>query len=895
MSQNNFNKALEIIRYTKEKKLNFLDLSGLGLKILPEDISDMTYLLDLNLSYNYLTEYPKDIKELYNLNYLNLSNNNLHDFELVLGRYYSYKEINISYNLINHIPHDFDFLQKDVKIIFNNNPFLKGLPPEIEFHEDLSFINFYVQSLNQRDNRTKLFETKLLLVGKGDVGKTTLMKVLENNDLDIEIGKENTTHGINISTFKKEVIFPAEKPYYNKHDDFENLIFLDEVLNYNESQHHSSNYNREDVEYEILEDVYESFPEELLELRISTEPRYIRPDAFFKKDVKINAWDFGGQEILYSTHQFFLTQRSIYIFVWEPRSDTEEENFDYWLNTIKRAGKNSAVIVVMNKSDIIIKNIDEESYFKKFENVHSFIKVSCYTKEGIKDLEGIIKDCISKLPHIADVLPKTWNNIRAKLIDVKEDYISYDYFKSICGFNDSKKERYLSGYLNDLGDIIHFKDDIRLNNLIVLNPHWLTKAIYELINSLVIQKNKGLFSSKDLKIYLNEEKYPIEKHNEILSLMEKFEICFKIIGSDNFFIIPTLLQVSPNSNLEIADFENINSLKLEISYTYMPSGIIERLICRLNSYIEGYNYWKFGVVFNTEINRGLVVSNRVDRKIRVFIVGEARANLYNMIFFELDKIHKDLKLKDDDISEMLACNCNKCSTSESPYMIDRKILLKFLSKNKKTISCLKSTDEVEIEEILIGYKTKSTNKSLVRDFINAFSQLQTKKITLQKLNEDERNSYLNDLLNPHLKSKNFYSFEQSRRGISESEKNQGELDIVVDDWVNGKPISFFEGFNLKSLSKTVIDKHLKKTLLNYDSNGLKEKFIGIYCEAKDFLGLSHKYLEYLDSISFEGIKIIDSNDKSDIYLNASEMKVFKTTYFRNDNQLYLYHILVNLK
>ena len=35
--------------------------------------------------------------------------------------------------------------------------------------------------------------------------------------------------------------------------------------------------------------------------------------------VKLNIWDFGGQEIQHSTHQFFLTTRSLYLLVVDAR------------------------------------------------------------------------------------------------------------------------------------------------------------------------------------------------------------------------------------------------------------------------------------------------------------------------------------------------------------------------------------------------------------------------------------------------------------------------------------------------------------------------------------------------------------------------------------------------
>ena len=33
------------------------------------------------------------------------------------------------------------------------------------------------------------------------------------------------------------------------------------------------------------------------------------------KKIRINAWDFGGQEIMHATHQFFLSKRSLYLLV----------------------------------------------------------------------------------------------------------------------------------------------------------------------------------------------------------------------------------------------------------------------------------------------------------------------------------------------------------------------------------------------------------------------------------------------------------------------------------------------------------------------------------------------------------------------------------------------------
>ena len=78
-------------------------------------------------------------------------------------------------------------------------------------------------------------------------------------------------------------------------------------------------------------------------------------------EFRVNVWDFGGQEIYHSTHQFFLTKRSLYLLVWEARTDQHLISFDYWLNVIKLLSNSSPTIVVLNKIDERIASLDERS------------------------------------------------------------------------------------------------------------------------------------------------------------------------------------------------------------------------------------------------------------------------------------------------------------------------------------------------------------------------------------------------------------------------------------------------------------------------------------------------------------------------------------------------------
>ncbi|MEJ7630940.1 MAG: hypothetical protein WKF28_00410 [Rubrobacteraceae bacterium] len=58
--------------------------------------------------------------------------------------------------------------------------------------------------------------------------------------------------------------------------------------------------------------------------------------------MQLNAWDFGGQEIYHATHQFFITNRSLFLLVWNARHGFEQGKLYYWLDTIQALAPESA-------------------------------------------------------------------------------------------------------------------------------------------------------------------------------------------------------------------------------------------------------------------------------------------------------------------------------------------------------------------------------------------------------------------------------------------------------------------------------------------------------------------------------------------------------------------------
>ena len=63
---------------------------------------------------------------------------------------------------------------------------------------------------------------------------------------------------------------------------------------------------------------------------------FCRQETNERRVIQFSAWDFAGQEIYYTTHQFFLSERSIFLVVWDTRLDnTAYGRIEFWLQSIR--------------------------------------------------------------------------------------------------------------------------------------------------------------------------------------------------------------------------------------------------------------------------------------------------------------------------------------------------------------------------------------------------------------------------------------------------------------------------------------------------------------------------------------------------------------------------------
>ncbi len=527
------------------------------------------------------------------------------------------KHIMLSHTQITSLPASMLNMPNLSRIYLEDTPLAQTIPPEILRQSAQEIIKYVI---NQQSSAPKEYfnESKMIIVGQGQVGKTSLLKRLVENKFD----EQQSTEGISISKW----------------------------------------------EYQ-----------------------------WGHKDIRLNIWDFGGQEIYHSTHQFFLTKRSLYLLVWDVLAEKEYGRIDYWLRTIQSLADDSPIIIVVNKCDNNIgriERLDIDEYKSKYPQIIDILYVSCKDNKNIDRLSTLIKKTASELPLMRMRWLKTWMNVRRRIEKEaqKRDSISYSYYFDICkksAITDEEEALSLIKYLNDLGIVLYYHDDALLKDLVILSSEWGTDAVYKVLDEQErrLKDKNGILSIEDLPfIWDDRKKYPQKYYPHLLNLMEKFQLAFKI--NIKTYLIAELLN---NQSFDLGwEFNKLNTLSFRYEYDFLPAGIMTRFIVSANKYlfIEGTTRqcWRKGAYLVYNSARALVrlyddISNHY---IQIDVIGENDTDKKALLFIIRCKLVEiNSRFNKIVITPKVPCCCSeKCQ-----FLFDYKMLLAAREKKIPSIQC----------------------------------------------------------------------------------------------------------------------------------------------------------------------------------------------------------------
>ena len=531
---------------------------GSSLEEISLSFEGLNNLRELNLSHNKLNRVPESLKYIEKLARLDLSNNAIASLPIWISELKQLEELllhgnNLRLPLEVLGPNEIDILLASLE------------SKEVKPAKPADIISYYFRAQSEM---RPLNEAKLILLGKGNAGKTSLVNRLVHE----KFKPEQKTEGIKITEW-----------------DF---------------------------------------------------------DLFDKERVRLNVWDFGGQEIMHATHQFFLTQRSLYLLVINGREGEEESAADYWLKLIENFGESSPVIVVLNKQKEHPFSLNEDGLKRKFPNIREIIKTDCQDGTGIDELRRAIERETDRLESLRDLFPANWFSIKEALGKTRSNFLPFKTYQAKCkrlGETDVYWQKQLAVYLHRLGIALNFSDDPRLNDTHVLNPRWVTAGIYSILNSPLLEEQRGEIVLDDLGKMLDTKKYPATMHRFLIDLMKKFDLCFGYTDDDCHYLIPELLdKQEPRA---VGEFDPVECLNFQYHYPVALEGLLPRFIVRAHDLIDGNLRWRTGAILRFEGCQALVRADMQDKKVFISVKGpqKSRRRLLAVIRSHFESIHYSFK------------------------------------------------------------------------------------------------------------------------------------------------------------------------------------------------------------------------------------------------------------
>lgn len=687
---------------TKLSKLRVLYLSDNKLTTISQPLSLLTHLQELYLTGNQFNSLPDEVTQIKRLQKLSLRDNPLQDISDTISKLSDLRELDLSYNEITSLtdalveltnlqtldlsgnqltilPHWLVQLPRLKTLYLYRNPINRPPPELLEVNTfksvDLFKLRTYFRQLAEQGHNY-FYEAKMLIVGEPYAGKTTLARKLLNPSAPLPAPNERT-EGIDVHTWT----FPVPSNSLQPVDDGQQK---DDLPNH----------------------------------------------SYFR----VNIWDFGGQEIYHSTHQFFLTRRSLYVVVADARE--QKTSFFHWLDSIEHLSDASPTLILNNEKEDTAWSVNENQLRSHFANLkEGLFAVNLATNRGLERLRQAIQYHITHLPHVGQELPCNWVAVRKTLENKTCDYFSLDEFLRLCddhGFSRLEDKLQLSGYLHDLGVILHFQEDLLLKKTVILKPEWATDAVYRLLDSKQVQASLGRFDRADLLQIWHDDKYVL-MHDELLALMEKFQLCYQIPTHPGTYIAPQLLSEQPPSYTFVSENKANSEKLLLLRYkyeTFMPKGILSRFIVALHEYIAGQQLvWRSGVVLEKDGTQAEVVEWYHLREISIRVTGAQKRDLLTTIVHEMDKLHRPFhRLKYD---KLIPCNCTLCRQAVEPYFYRLDSLKRRVASKKYEVECDYSFENVDVWSLIddIGARERFLGGDDERAFIDQTTLLRQIEVT----------------------------------------------------------------------------------------------------------------------------------------------------------------------
>ncbi len=574
--------------------------------------------------------------------------------------------------------------------------------------------------------------------------------------------------------------------------------------------------------------------------------------------IRVNYWDFGGQEIMHSMHRIFLTDRTMYVVMLNARDDTQGERARYWLHNIKAFAPNAPVLLVLNKIDQNPRaSIDERTLRARYPGLKEILRLSAleYSREEFnRSFTSVLLDVIQKTGYLDVQWPTSWKRVKQALEMMPQAYIMGDEYLRICeACNIDENQKDLLHWFNDLGVsfCLSNEEDYALEDYVILRPDWITNAIYILLFNKIEGATNGLVphssifrllrsahNDSSIRRTLPNVHYTSSDIQYVLGIMRKFGLSFTD-GQENEFIPMLCWQ---DAAVDIWEYErDTATLEFNMEFEYLPNNLLHQLMVERYAELDLSRVWRTGAVFRLPA-LGLSAVVAIDGSLlRFFVRTDSNNHSPNTYLVMLQESVNRIRLR-MGLEEPVNMIVYKLEGRSDSFPYEE--LTAAIEAGQTAIYSRAFRRMVPVADILGEEDSQAKLKKdrLIAQVAKACISLQEEPFSINA-NEAHRTTWIQD----YLRAQGYTVHDQIRRSLADVNIRPGELDILICDQ-NNRQLAVCEALNVKGKQDVRIwNDHLAKMLTNYMTSELPTQMLisFVECNVREYHKLWSSYNDHM--------------------------------------------------
>ncbi len=422
--------------------------------------------------------------------------------------------------------------------------------------------------------------------------------------------------------------------------------------------------------------------------------------------MRLSAWDFGGQQIYHATHQFFLTNRSLFVLLWNARLGWEQGKLHYWLDIITARAPESPIVLVATHIEDRPVDLPLAELRAKYPRIVASVHVDNASRDGTAELQNLLATQAAQLPLMGSEWPTTWLAAADAVRAMADKHITPARMWEImaaAGVKDAKRQSFIARALHELGDILYYAEDPELSDIVVLRPAWVNDYISRVLDSPEVADRRGLLTKEHLNDLWRDLDKGIRDH--FLGMMDKYDLSYRVDQprtGDLSLVVERLQWEAPDYHQEwdeIRQRPDSREIKVVYQLNTTPPGIPTWFIARSHRFSRD-THWRTGALLGHRDGQhlALIKADQQRNVVELAVRGPSPVGFFMVLDDGLNLTLE--RFPGLHITRRVPCQC----AADCPEFFDYDNLQARLARTppRHEIECHRSGELVSVPQLLLG-------------------------------------------------------------------------------------------------------------------------------------------------------------------------------------------------